>query len=66
MNDSVEEVSYQSSYFAMDLRRSEWDSINRFLDKDNNKFKFAKRYIKNIGDNHVEPEWINEIRGWLN
>lgn len=65
LNKSVDEISHDISYFALDLRPSEWEGLNRFFDKDNNKFIFAKRYIENIDANHVTPDWINTIRGWL-
>ena len=65
LTKSVEEITEEVSYFALDLRTSEWDALNDFFDKDNNKFLFSQRYIENIDGNHVVPNWINEIRGWL-
>ncbi len=65
LTKGIEEISDQVSYFALDLRASEWEAINKFFDKDNNKFRFAKCYIENIDENHVVPNWIKEIRGWL-
>lgn len=65
LTKDIEEISDQVSYFALDLRSSEWEAINRFFDQDNNKFRFAKRYIENIDENHAVPRWIKEIRGWL-
>lgn len=65
LNKSANEITNEVSYFALDLRASEWEALNRFFDKDNNKFIFAQRYIKNMDENHVAPAWINEIKGWL-
>lgn len=53
------------SYFALDLRQSEWASINSFLNKDNNKYNLSLRYSELVKDTHKTPEWIDEIKSWL-
>ena len=65
LNKNIEDISDQVSYFSLDLRDSEWESLNRFFDKDNNKYHFAKRYVQNIDEGHTIPNWILEIKKWL-
>lgn len=49
------------SYYALDLRSSEWSKVQEFFDMDNNKFTFATKYVELLEDQHVVPEWIKEI-----
>lgn len=49
-----------SHYF--DLKDSEKGFLADFFDKDNNKFRFAKKYIEILeSENYSTPEWIDEI-----
>jgi predicted ATP-dependent endonuclease of OLD family len=53
------------SFFALDLRPSQYKDLMNFFDSDNNKYDFALEYIKELsadGNNYIEMSWINEIR----
>jgi len=65
LNEISEEVSENSTYFSLDLKSSQWSQIEEFFNKDNNKFIFAQRYVKNMNDSYSIPAWIEEIRSWL-
>lgn len=57
-----------SSYYAMDLRPSEREKLDRFFNdhKGKNKVLFATQYVKLLTHNHnEEPKWINEIRQYF-
>ncbi|MVT83222.1 AAA family ATPase [Pantoea agglomerans] len=53
------------SYAAFDFRKSQKDAITQFLDKGNNKFIFAERYVEIMTKDNKEPDWISEIREYL-
>jgi predicted ATPase len=55
----------ENSYFALDLRTSERQAIERFFDSGNNKFAFSERYVAALTASHKTPLWISEICGWL-
>jgi ABC-type Na+ transport system ATPase subunit NatA len=61
----INEISQNSSFFALDLRSSEWEAIERFFDTDNNKYKFAKSYCHRLSRDYDIPKWIQEIRTWI-
>ncbi|MER5086775.1 ATP-dependent nuclease, partial [Enterobacter vonholyi] len=50
------------SFSALDLKVSEKEAITRFFDADNNKFRFAKKYVELMSEENRIPDWINEIR----
>ncbi|MBL5926875.1 AAA family ATPase [Enterobacter asburiae] len=50
------------SFSALDLKVSEKEAITRFFDADNNKFRFAKKYVELMSEGNRIPDWINEIR----
>lgn len=52
------------SFFALDLRPSEYGDLLAFFDSDNIKYDFAKKYIEEIDSEteYIEMGWINEIR----
>lgn len=54
--------SEESSYYVLDLSRSKQAILDAFFDKDNNKFRFAEKYVDNMGKNYKVPEWIEEIK----
>ncbi|VVO01422.1 AAA family ATPase [Pseudomonas fluorescens] len=58
-------VEDENSYFALDLRTSERQAIERFFDSGNNKYIFSEQYISALTVNHKTPGWISEIHGWL-
>ena len=60
-----QEVSENSTHFALDLKGSQWGNIDLFFNDGNNKFDFAKRYVASLNDIYHVPLWIQEIRGWL-
>lgn len=65
--DHVPNIVPQScSKISLDLRSSEWKLIDDFFNRDNNKYRFAQKYVELMSDQHSTPEWIEEIRGWLN
>ncbi|MGC6483431.1 MAG: hypothetical protein ACON4T_07705 [Synechococcus sp.] len=62
----METTSEKASFFSLDLRQSEWEKIDTFLDKNNNKFEIANRYIKIMTNGEYQvPKWIREIREML-
>ena len=65
LDDITDEIAENSSHFSLDLRASQWASIQTFFNSDNNKFVFAKRYADSINETYETPGWIQEIRGWL-
>lgn len=50
------------SFNHLDLRQNEKDSIDKFYNRGNNKYLFAKQYVINAKDEHEVPSWILEIR----
>ena len=53
------------SHYALDLRPSEYTSLDAFFSKNNNNNKvlFAKSYVEAMnGDYYKVPDWINEIK----
>ncbi|MCK8521479.1 ATP-binding protein [Aquimarina sp. D1M17] len=58
------EKSEIPSYFALDLRPSEYENLLNFFDSDNIKYDFAKEFITEISSEieYIEMNWINEIR----
>ncbi|MFK8271167.1 AAA family ATPase [Capnocytophaga stomatis] len=58
-----EEKSEVPSYFAMDLKPTDYGKLTNFFDKENIKFDFAKKYVGVLEEdkNFVKPNWILEI-----
>jgi len=52
-------------YFALDIKNSQWNQIEKFFSTENNKFDFAQRYVELLTENSKTPEWITEVRTWL-
>lgn len=50
------------SFSALDLKKSEKEAIVRFFDADNNKYRFAMKYIELMSEEDSIPDWIREIR----
>jgi predicted ATPase len=52
------------SFFALDLRPSEYENLLAFFDADNNKYDFAKKFIEELKSEveYQEMDWIGEIR----
>lgn len=56
------------SWYAMDLRTSEYEKMDEFFSKNNgsNKVAFAKEYIKEMqSNNYIIPSWIEEIKNFF-
>jgi hypothetical protein len=60
------EAPDELSCFALDLRGSERDAIDAFFNEGNNKLIFAEEYVASLTPESIVPEWITEIRNWLN
>lgn len=61
----IEVSGENDSYFSLDLRPSQLQAVDTFLDSNNNKYVVAKKYIELLpAESHI-PEWIDVIRGWL-
>ncbi len=65
MNKLDIDPSEQFPYLALDLRSSEWENIKEFFNVEGVKHAFAKKYTELLDDSYAVPEWIIEIRGWL-
>lgn len=63
--DEIEALSENSSHFSLDLKTSQLAKIEEFFNTGNNKFIFAKKYVELMNDSHDIPQWIQEIRSWL-
>lgn len=57
-----EDYSQEASFFSLDLSPSKAKLLNEFLDKDNNKFRFANLYVSRLCDDYEVPEWIQVIK----
>ncbi len=60
------EAPDELSCFALDLRGSERDAIDAFFNEGNNKLIFAEKYVASLTPESIVPDWITEIRNWLN
>lgn len=65
LNEITDDVTQESSKFALDLKASQWSQIEQFFNLGNNKFSFSQRYTENLSEDHDIPSWIQEIRLWL-
>ncbi|KGG82467.1 AAA family ATPase [Comamonas thiooxydans] len=63
--DGYPQADVSPAFFALDLRESERDAIEKFFDEGNNKFLFAQEYVKKINAETPVPKWIEEIRDWI-
>ena len=59
----VSEPTEESTYFALDLPLSKQKILEKFFDKGNHKFEFAKKYCKKINMGYKVPDWIDDIKG---
>lgn len=57
------ELTEESTYFALDLPLSKQKILEKFFDKGNHKFEFAKKYCEKINIGYKVPEWIDDIKG---
>ncbi|MEG3116746.1 hypothetical protein R3F72_16650, partial [Salinicola sp. 4072] len=39
--------------------------MQRFLNCDGVKYKFAERYVKLLSSEHPVPDWVYKIREWI-
>jgi hypothetical protein len=53
------------SYFALDLRPTEQQLLEMFFDRNNNKYRYAKRYAESLTSDLTVPAWIIEIKKWF-
>lgn len=58
----AKEIQSIETFFSLDLSPSKQKILDTFLDKDNNKFEFSKKYCEKITFEAMVPEWINEIK----
>lgn len=61
----VDDISDEVSYFSLDLKNSQWNLLDCFFNKDNNKYKFSVEYVNKLKVEHKIPNWVNIVRGWL-
>ncbi len=50
---------------VIDLRGSEWVKVQEFFDLPGVKYSFASKYVEMLDDSYTVPEWVNEIRTWI-
>ncbi|CAI9684744.1 AAA family ATPase [Elizabethkingia anophelis] len=55
-------VSEESSYYALDLSLSKQKKLDEFFNKNNNKFEFANKYVSKISDQFIVPSWIDMLK----
>lgn len=61
-------TSEKPSFYAMDLKPSEYDKLEKFFSSNNNgnKVLFAQRYVQEISKNiYTVPSWIEEIKNFF-
>ena len=66
---SEDEKSEQPSYYALDLRPSDYEKLDNFFteNKGANKVHFAKKYVELLSQGSYQvPRWINEIKNYFN
>lgn len=66
VNEMISELALQNYnivYYALNLRPSELDILNKFFNGNDNKVKFAKKYIEILKTKkpNESPEWVNKI-----
>ncbi len=54
--------SEESTYFSLDLSPSKQKILDDFFNIGNNKFDFANKYINNLSDKYIVPDWIENIK----
>ena len=65
LSDIIQGINHpteEETYFSLDLSPSKQKILEDFLDKNNNKFEFAKKYSQKISGQYKTPEWIEKIR----
>jgi predicted ATPase len=63
INFEAHDKNATDSFCYLDLRASEKESIERFFNRDNNKFNFAKKYIETLSsESPPTPKWIEYLR----
>lgn len=60
-NINIEDITEDSSRFALDLKASEWRIIDKFFDTGDNKILFARKYTGLIDDSSKTPSWVMEL-----
>ena len=66
--DFIDEIAVykeEPSYFALDLSPTKQQILENFFDKDNNKFRFANKYVEKMTKQYSVPKWIEEIKSKL-
>lgn len=58
----IKDPTEESTYFALDLSPSKQELLEKFFDKNNYKFEFAKKYSQKISHEYKVPEWIEQIK----
>jgi len=62
-NKEVEEIP---SYIALDLKTSECALLDNFFNVDDNKCKFATKYVEELNnDKYENPSWILDIKSFF-
>ncbi|GHC33039.1 hypothetical protein GCM10010082_29500 [Kushneria pakistanensis] len=51
--------------FALDIKSSEWEKIKRFFDCEGVKYRFARKYVDTMKQDHAIPSWVLEVRKML-
>lgn len=63
-----EEMEEKASYYAMDLKQSDYTKLDNFFSKEKNRNKvlFAIEYVKELSKgNYQIPSWIEEIKAFF-
>lgn len=61
----IEASGENDSYFTLDLRPSQLQAVDSFLDQDNNKYLVASKYIELLPEQSHTPEWLHTVRECL-
>jgi predicted ATPase len=60
--NEINNPTEDAAYFSLDLSPSKQRLLESFFDTSNNKFEFAKKYVKKINSQFKTPEWIEDIK----
>lgn len=67
--DNIVVSDQEDTYFSLGFRPNEKESLKEFFNLDNNKYKFAKKYIEILEQSdevlYKTPDWILEIKQLL-
>lgn len=59
---NADNLTEESTYFALDLSPSKQKILENFFNLNNNKFNFSKKYVEKMSGKYKVPEWIEDIR----